>query len=137
MFNFSIIRRKKMSFKNLKKKEKKNFKGKATSAQMRKFIDAYSETGNRTGLKHLLKGEFEGDFSAQLDENILLMKRAEGHCVRFMNSEDPPTSLTALRSELNKAEPESVNTVIDYLVGKIVGATGTFKEYQDCFKKEV
>jgi len=126
-----------MSFKNLKSeaKEKITFL-ETTSDQKKRFIDEYIKSGNPQTLKHALKADFKGNFKDALEEGILMMKQAEEYCASLMISGKPPTSLTSLRSTFNKAEPDMANTVIDYLVGKIVGATGTFKEYQECFKTE-
>ena len=130
--------RAKFMFKNRKITEKKVVAiSDVTVEQQKKFIDAYVLTSNRTELKKILMSVFDGDFRNVIDTGIKLMNTGETVCSNLMTSENPPTTLTELRKMVNDFAPEENNEVVNYLVGKIVAATGTFKEYQKTFVDEV
>jgi len=126
-----------MSFKNLKPKkiEIKTKVGGLTMDQQKKFIDLYADGKSELDIKHSMFREIKGDFRHLIKPHIQLLKITEKFCFSLMEKKEKPTTLTELRKTVNNKFPEWNNEIIDYLVGKIVSATGTFKEYSATFNK--
>jgi len=106
-----------------------------TAAQEKKIYDLYTEGFGPQEIKHKIYKDFEGGkpFHHLLDSAVNKIETVQKICDEAMAGDKKPTTVTALKAEVKK-KIEGAAAVVDYATSKVVGKTGTFKEYEGTFK---
>ena len=123
-------------FKDLKKKTARVYEEDLTVAQENKLVDLFAEGKTYVEIKHAMREDFDSGkaYHHLIKPAIAKIKSVEDECFSIMSSNSAPDTITNLKKAIRNNHPEYSKTATEYLVGKIVAATGTFTEYKSCFE---